>query len=119
MLTEIVEYGHKTQEKVKATQSEIKNNIQGTKSEGKEIGTQINDLEQKEETRIQKNEERLWNLQDNLKCSNIQIIRISEGKEEQQEMGNLFENIMKENPPSNCCHIHEHIITTTCWLLLK
>ena len=66
---------------MKAMLSEIKENVQGTDSEGKETGTQINDLEQKEEiniqpeqneeTRIQKNEERLRNLQDNFKCSNI------------------------------------------------
>ena len=56
-------------------QSKIKKNIQGNNSEGKETGTQIKDLdkkeeinmqpEQNEETRIQKNE-RLRNLQDNL-----------------------------------------------------
>ena len=34
-------------------QSEIKENIQGTKSEGKETGIQINDLYQKEEINIQ------------------------------------------------------------------
>ena len=34
-------------------QSDIKKNIQGTNSEGKETGTQINDLEQKEERNIQ------------------------------------------------------------------
>ena len=32
---------------------EIKENIQRTNSEGKETGTQINDLEQKEELNIQ------------------------------------------------------------------
>ena len=37
---------------MKALQSEIKKNIQGTNSEGKEIGTQINDVE-KEEINIQ------------------------------------------------------------------
>ena len=62
-------------------QSEIKENIQGAKSEGKETGTHINYLDQKEEiniraeyneeTRIQKNEERLRNLWDNFKYSNI------------------------------------------------
>ena len=36
MLTEMVEYGHKIEEKVKAMKSEIKENIQGTNSEGKE-----------------------------------------------------------------------------------
>ena len=53
MLTEMVEYGHKTEEKVKAMQSEIKENIQGTNSEWKETGNQIKDLEQKEEINIQ------------------------------------------------------------------
>ena len=36
MLTEMVEYGCKIKEEVKAMKSEIKKNIQGTKSEGKE-----------------------------------------------------------------------------------
>ena len=72
MLTELVEYGHKIEEKMKAMKSEIKENEQGTNNEGKETETQINSLEQKEErniqpeqneeTRIQKNEERLRNL---------------------------------------------------------
>ena len=34
MLTEMVEYGHKMEEKVKAMQSEMKKNIQGSNSEG-------------------------------------------------------------------------------------
>ena len=42
MLTEIVEYGNKIEEKVKAMKSEIKKNIQGTNSEGKETDIQIN-----------------------------------------------------------------------------
>ena len=49
MLTEMVEDGHKIARKVKAVKSEIKENIQGTNSEGKETRTQINNLEQKEE----------------------------------------------------------------------
>ena len=68
------EYGHKIEEEVKAMQSEIKENIHGTNPVGKETGTQINGVGQKEErniqpekneeTRIQKNEERLRNLRD-------------------------------------------------------
>ena len=50
-----------------------------------------------EETGIQKNEERLRNLQDIFKHSNIRIIGVPEGEEEEQETENLFENIMKEN----------------------
>ena len=70
----------------------------------------INDLEQKEEiniqlerneeTRIQKNEERLRNLWDNFKRSNIWTIGVPERQEEEQEVENLFEEIMKENFPS-------------------
>ena len=53
MLTEMVQYGHRVEEKVKTMQSEIKKNVQGTNSGRKEIRTQINNLEQKEEINIQ------------------------------------------------------------------
>ena len=53
MLTEMVEYGCKIEEKVKGMKSEMKENVQETNSEGKETGTQINDLNQKEEINIQ------------------------------------------------------------------
>ena len=53
MLTELIELRCKIKEQMKPTQSEIKQNIQGTNSEGKETRTQINDLEQKEEINIQ------------------------------------------------------------------
>ena len=53
MFTELVEYGHKIEERVKAMKSEIKENVQGTNSEGKETRTQINGLNQKEEINIQ------------------------------------------------------------------
>ena len=73
-LTELVE-------KKKAMLRETKENVQGTNSDAKETETQINSVDQKEERNIQpeknekqefkKNEERLRNLQDNFKCSNI------------------------------------------------
>ena len=53
MLTELVEYGHKIEEKVKAMKSEIKKNVQGTNNEGNETRTQTNGLGQKEERNIQ------------------------------------------------------------------
>ena len=53
MLTEMVEYGHKIEEEAKAMKREIKENIQGTNSEGKETEIQINNLEEKEEINIQ------------------------------------------------------------------
>ena len=103
----MVEYSHKIEEKVKAMGSEIKENVQGTNGEGKETGTQISDLEQKEEINIQpeqneearilKNEERLQNFWHNFKWSNIQIIGVPEGEEEDQEIENILEKIMKWN----------------------
>ena len=56
-LTEMAEYGCKTEEKVKAMLSEIKKNVQGTNSDGKETRTQVNGLEQKEERNIQNKEQ--------------------------------------------------------------
>ena len=74
MLTELVEFVRKVDEKMKAMPRETKENVQGTNSDVKETGTQINGVGQKEqrniqpekneETRIWKNEERLRNLQD-------------------------------------------------------
>ena len=71
---ELIEFGHKLDENMKAMLRETKENVQGTNSDGKETGTQINTVDQKEdrniqpekneEPRIQKNEERLRNLQD-------------------------------------------------------
>ena len=79
---------------------ETKENVQGTNSDAKETGTQINGVDQKEETniqpekneetRIRKNEERLRNLQDILKLSNMRIIGVPEEEEEQQKNGKLI-----------------------------
>ena len=44
--------------------------------------------------------ERLRNLWDNFKHSNIQIIGVPEGEEEEQKMENLSEQTMKENFPN-------------------
>ena len=76
---------------------ETKENVQGTHSDVKETGTRINTVDQKEqryiqpekkneETRFRKNEERLRNLQDILKCSNIRIIGVPEGEEESRKL---------------------------------
>ena len=45
MLTELVEYGHKLEEKMKTMKSEIKENVQGANSDRKETRTQINGLD--------------------------------------------------------------------------
>ena len=80
-LTELVEFVRKVDEKMKPMLRETKENVQGTNSDAKETGTQINGVDQKEErniqpekneeTGIQKDEEKLRNLQDILKRSNI------------------------------------------------
>ena len=59
MLTELVEFGRELDEKMKAMLRETKENVQGTNSDAKETGTQINSVLQKEERNIQpeKNEE--------------------------------------------------------------
>ena len=110
MLTDLIDHCRKMKEQMKNTQNEIKQSIQGTNSEGKETETQIKELEQKkeiniqpeqnEETRIPKSEERFTNLWDNLKRSNIRIIGVPEGEEQEQEIENLFEQMMKENFPN-------------------
>ena len=53
-LTELVEFGCKLDEKMKAMLRETKENVQGTNSDAKETGTQINGVDQKEETPNQK-----------------------------------------------------------------
>ena len=72
MLTGLVGSVRKPDEKMKPMPRETKENVQGTNSEAKETGTQINGVDQKEESNIQpekneetrtwKNEERLRNL---------------------------------------------------------
>ena len=95
---------------MKVALSEIKKKLQGTNSGGDEVKNQINDLEHKEEKNsqseqpeektIQKNEDRLrsfWNIS---KHTNVQIIGMSEGEEEEKEIERLFEKITKENYPN-------------------
>ena len=48
-LTELVEFVRKPDEKMKPMLRETKENVQGTNSEVKETGTQINGVDQKEE----------------------------------------------------------------------
>ena len=96
LLTELVEFGRKLDEKMKAMLRETKENVQGTNSDAKETGTQINSVDQKEErniqpekneeTGIQTNEERLRNLQDIFKCSNIRIIGYQKEKSKNKKL---------------------------------
>ena len=86
-LTVLVQFDRKLGEKMKPMLRETKENVQETNSDVKETGTQINNgvdqkeernipPEKNEETRIRKNEERLRNLTDILKHSNMRIIGV-------------------------------------------
>ena len=91
----------KIQSETKDTQIEIKNNLQGNNSEVDGVKNHINYLEHKEEKKTvrttrrkkksTKNEDNISSLWDNFKRSNIPIIRVPEGEEKEQEIGNLFE----------------------------
>ena len=95
---------------MKATLREIKKNPLGTNREDKEDRAQSNNVEhmeeinsqpvQNEETRIQKNEDKIRRLWDISKCANIRIIGMPEGEQEEHEIEILFEKIMKENIPN-------------------
>ena len=56
--------------------------------------------EQQQEKRIQKNENILNGLWDNIKCTNIRIIGVPEREEREQGIENLFQEIMTENLPN-------------------
>ena len=71
MLTDLIELGQKMKNQIKDTPKEIKQNIQGTNSDRKKARSQSNNLEQEEKK-----------------------------EEEDQEVENLFEQIMQENCPS-------------------
>ena len=48
---------------------------------------------------MQKNEDSVRSLWDNLKHSNIRITGVPEGEEKEQEIGNLFEKNKKRKRP--------------------
>ena len=95
---------------MKDTLIDIKDNLQGNNSTVDEAKNQINDLEheeaknnqsEQEEKRIKKNKKDSINgLWDNFKQSNILLIGVPEREVKEQEIGNLFEEIMKGNFPN-------------------
>ena len=54
----------------------------------------------KKKRESKKNEDSVSSLWDNFKQSNIGFIGVPEGDEKEQEIGNLFEKIRKENLPN-------------------
>ena len=62
-LTKLIEFGCKLDEKMKAMLRETKENVQGTNNGGKETGTQINSVDQKEERNIQREQKEETRIQ--------------------------------------------------------
>ena len=98
----------KETETINKGQEEMKNVISELKIiVAKEMISELEDKvekntqkEQEKEKRLRKNEEELREIQDNMKCNNIQIVGILEGEEEGQGIENLFEKVIMENFPN-------------------
>ena len=97
----------KIQPEMKDTLTEIKNDLQVNNSRVDEAKNHINGLEHKEvksnqsepqkEKRILQTKDSVSSLWDNFKRLNTCIIGVPEEVEKKQEIGNLFEKIMKQN----------------------
>ena len=55
--------------------------------------------QRKKEKRTKRNEDNLRDLQDNMKCSNILIIRVSEEEDKKKDHEKILEEIIVENFP--------------------
>ena len=88
----------------------MNNTLEGIYSRITEAEEQINDLEdkmveitaaeQKIGKRMKRNEDRLRDLLDNIKCINIHILEIPEGEESEKGPEKIFEEIIAENFPN-------------------
>ena len=110
MLREMIEYSCKIKEEGKPIQSEIKKIYREPTVKGRKLGfkstiwnkrkKQYSTGAERRNKSLKISEEGLKNHWDNFKCSNIQIVWVPEGEEEEQEFEKLFEEIMKENFPN-------------------
>nr|KAF6269421.1 hypothetical protein mMyoMyo1_011246 [Myotis myotis] len=106
--SETLEVMKKDQLEIKHTLTEIKGIMQSSNSRLEDHKNQVKDLkyekakntqpEKQNEKRIQKYEDSLRSLWDSFKCTNIRIIGVPE-EEREQDIENLFEEIMTENFP--------------------
>ena len=87
----------------------MKNALEGISSRVSEAEEQISELqdrvveitmEQSKEKRMKRNKDSLKDLSDNVKCTNIHIIGVSEGQEREKEPEVMFEDIIAENLPN-------------------
>jgi len=61
---------------------------------------EITAAEQNIEERMKKNEDSLWDLWDNIKHTNIFIIRVPEEEEREKGSEKIFEEVIAENFPN-------------------
>ena len=99
------------------TITEMKNTLEGINSRITKAEERISDLEDKmveftaaeqnKEKRVKRNEDRLRDLWDNIKCTNIHIIGVPEGEEGEKGPEKIFEEIIVKNFP----HMGKEIAT--------
>ena len=92
------------------TITEIKNTLEGINSRISEAEERINELEDKmveiiseeqnKAERMKRTEDSLRDLWDNFKCTNIQIIEVSEKEEKKKRYEKVFKEIIVENFPN-------------------
>ena len=56
-------------------------------------------MQNRKEKRLERNEESLRDLWDNINCNNIHIIGVPEGEEREKEPEKIFQEIIAENFP--------------------
>ena len=103
MFTEDLEY-------LKNKQIEMKNILEGINTRITEAEAGVNDLENKmveitgaeqsKERRMKRNEDRLRDLWDNIKCINICIVEVPERGERAKGPEKIFEDTLAENFPN-------------------
>ena len=72
---------------------------------------EINESERKQEQRIKRNEDNLRDLQDNMKCFNIQIVGVPE-EDQKKDHEKIVEEIIVENFPKMGKEIATHVQET-------
>ena len=89
--------------------TEIKSTLEGTNSRTTEVEdrisevedrmVEINEAQRKKEKRIKRNENKLRDLWDNVKCPNIQIIEVPEEEHKKKGHEKILEEMIVENFP--------------------
>ena len=81
-------------------------------SEVEDKMVEINEAERKKEKRIKRNEDKLRDLWDNVKCPNIQIIGVPEEEYKKKCHEKILEEIIAENYPKMGKEIYTQVQET-------